>query len=313
MRWSSLVSSSVALSACLPPAPALDAGDADATKPPPHDTATGDGSPAATTGTAGDDSSLPTIRIATYNVEGLDLGGEAVSQADHVARFVADAQLDVLVVQEIQAEGADADVTSLSTALSLAGLDLDHRFVTAQSDGYNAIGVWSRHAINEADAVLDDNTRTVARVHIDTSSGPLWLYGVHLKSGGQADDQAVRRDEATRLAAWLRQHHTLADEFVIVLGDLNTMTAADWSDGGTLDLVTLAEDDDPSDDLWAVNAQALADQATFPAGNSVLDHICLSPAAAARYVAGSIAVAEPLGDGPTGPSDHYPVVAALKL
>ena len=50
---------------------------------------------------------------------------------------------------------------------------------------------------------------------------------------------------------------------------------------------------------------------TNPEWHGLLDHIILSPAAGAHYVPGSVTVPQPYGDGPFGPSDHYPVLLEL--
>ena len=55
----------------------------------------------------------------------------------------------------------------------------------------------------------------------------------------------------------------------------------------------------------------LPESNTNPEWNSLLDHIILSKAAWDHYMTGSVAIEAPIGDGPHGPSDHYPVLLDL--
>ncbi len=250
------------------------------------------------------------LTIATYNVADFDADGTAPPQHSAVARFAATEGIDVLILEEIQSAASDDDVTAFTRALEVVSHPMPHRAVTAMSDGFNAIGVWSRFPLIDVDEILEENTRTVLRFGVDAGGTPLRFFGCHLKSGDDPASRSARLREAARLEAYLTAHHDPAREPVIVLGDMNTMSDSDWADQGTLSRLRLTSDNpkNSANDLTAVNLEALPEGWTYPAMESLLDHILLSPAAMSRYRPESVRLAAPLGDGVPSPSDHLPVM-----
>ncbi len=251
------------------------------------------------------------IKLATYNVNDFDLDGTADSQADHVARFVAEMGIDVIVLEEVQTE----DQSEFSAALEAVDYAMDFVAVSSMSDGYNAIGVWSRYPIS-TEEILTGHVRRVLRVDAQVSDvSTVSLYGCHLKSGTGFDDLEERINQARELEVYLKKNHDPNLENVVVLGDMNTMSEGDWTPGGTMDALTLKSDNPgaPENDFIPVNHTYLPDQWTNPGWESLLDHIILSPHAMDNYVEGSVQILHPKGDGPFGPSDHYPVHLTLAL
>ena len=168
------------------------------------------------------------ITVATYNVEDFDLGGKGEAQHAHVARFARASGVDVLVFQEMQHGTGSDDAELFTRALETISYAMPHHAVSTMSDGFNAIGVFSRLPLGDAAEVLPENTRTVYRFQVLIGQIPLWFYGCHLKSGTDAASRGKRKQEAMRLASFIIESHNLVaehlDYFVarlgISLGDL---------------------------------------------------------------------------------------------
>ena len=251
------------------------------------------------------------VTLATFNVENFDLGGEAEGQYDHVAAFAAEFRVDILVLEEVQKDGSFDDEALFSEALAAAGYEMPYVAFSTMSDGFNALAVWSRYPLSGFEEILPANTRTAIRFEADADKAVLSFVGCHLKSGADGEAFALRREEATRIAAYIDESFDLSTDAVVLLGDLNTMTDADFASSGTLDVLDLSFSGKGS--LYPVNWRELPDTPTYPSTGSVLDHIFVSPSIREAYVEGSVAVPRPEGDGPCGPSDHCPVLVGLRL
>lgn len=256
-----------------------------------------------------------TVTLATFNVEDFDLGGDGSPQHLPVARFAQSYGVDILVLQEIQHGGPDDDAETFSRALESLDYPMPYQALTPMSDGHNAVGLWSRFPVDAAEALLPENTRTVLRARVTVGQSPVWIYGCHLKAGTAPEDVARRTAEASRLAALLLDAHDPAATPLVVLGDMNTASEGDWLQSGTLAELTLTSDNpgNADNDLVPVNRQELPENPTVAAGDLLLDHILLSAFLWERYTPGSVAVPHPDGDGPHGPSDHFPVLLDLRL
>jgi len=252
------------------------------------------------------------ITVATYNVEDFDLGGAAGGQYANVAAFARDYGLGVLVVVEVQPD----DEAAFANALTDVGYSMEYHSFSSMSDGFNAIGVWSRYPFLSIDELLTQNTRTVYgfEIKVGPKSEHVWFYGCHLKSGSDAASLTKRQTEAQLIESYVLDNHDPVTESVVVLGDMNTMNDEDWLAAGTIGYLTLQSDNpgNTANDFTAVNYTELPQEWTDPGWKDILDHIILSPEAMKHYVDGSVEVPHPAGDGDYGPSDHYPVVLKLQ-
>jgi endonuclease/exonuclease/phosphatase family metal-dependent hydrolase len=263
---------------------------------------------------AGDTPPPTEVTLATYNVENFDFGGTGEEQYAAVARFAATEAVDVLVLEEIQNDAAGDDEAAFTRALDDASYPMAYHSLSSMSDGFNAIGVWSRFPLSDVREILRENTRTVLRFGVQIDDDRLWCYGCHLKSGGDSLSRSRRREESARLEAYIAKNHDPASEHIAVLGDMNTMSDDDWRDGGTMSCLALRSDNpgNTANDLTAVNYRELPEGWTYPARSSLLDHLLLSPAALERYQTGSVRIPEPVNDTGRAPSDHLPVVLDLR-
>ena len=259
---------------------------------------------------AGDAPPSTAFTVATYNVENFDLGGDADGQYANVAAFAAEAELDVLVLQEVQQDANGDDIMLFIQALGDAGYSMPYFESSSESDGFNALAVWSRIPIWDFEEIARQNTRTAIRFAVGYSGPDVTLIACHLKSGEDPTSAAKRTQEARVLAAYIMDHLNRIGETLILLGDMNTSARADFVPYGTLDLLTLPQS--PKGQLVPVNLNELPDTPTYPSSGGILDHILLSPATLQYYISGSAAVPHPAGDGPYGPSDHYPVLVKLR-
>ncbi len=183
------------------------------------------------------------------------------------------------------------------------------------SDGYNASAVWSRYPLSNFEEILSENTRTVYVFNAAVNKKNVLFMSCHLKSGGDTKSVAIRIEEAHRIEKYISDNLEPSIGDIILLGDMNTMSAADRSSGGTIDILSLRSNnpDDETDDFYPVNYIELPNIFTYPLSKAILDHIILSPPARQKYIPNSIKIPTLYGDGPFGPSDHLPVVIKLNI
>lgn len=266
----------------------------------------------------------------TYNVENFDKGGDIASGTyTEIANIVKTNNTDIINLCEVQS--TDNDEASFNAALTASGWPMAHHAFSSLSDNYNSIGYFSRYPISDVSEILSANARTIYRYKMTVEDKEIWFYGCHLKSSTNSASEKRRKKEAKRLANYIRgNHHDLASEYIVILGDMNTMNTGDWSEnppatGGksTVDYLELRDDSDPSNNFTSItrlkatinfSGAGSSDYTTtwnYPNGLP-LDHIILSPALYAKYIdetkyrVGS-------GNKHTNPSDHYLVTLRIRL
>jgi len=260
------------------------------------------------------------LTVATWNVEGLDLGGDAPSGTyDGVALALKNASVEIVAFEEIQV----ADVPKLQAALAKHGGDLPNFAISSQSDGYNSFAVASKHPIIEATEVVMPSSgkwpRSVYKVRVDAGRG-LTLFVCHLKSGADASSLAKRVSQAEAIGRYFTETYgsAISTETLVLLGDMNTMSTGDREGArATLPLLGLRTDGDSSNDFESMTESLFAASDSYTWEGSVsgvhtrssLDHILLSKGARARYISGSLRIyrTDP-SSTMTANSDHYPVV-----
>ncbi len=262
------------------------------------------------------------VTIATYNVENFDLGGDEKAQYSYIAQFAMDENIEILVVQEMQTR--DSDISGFSTALTNIGYPMVFQGNTSMSDGFNAIGVWSKYPIPVQENILNSaGPRSIYRFKVQVGVNEIWFYGCHLKSGAKKYAFEIRVEQAAKLEEYITNNHDLQNDNIVILGDMNTMgynggVNEDFTAKGTLVHLEFRSDDDETNDFTAVNYRLLdsSEHYTFPGENekykSLLDHIILSRNAMKNhYETGSVYIPRQDGFGEHEPSDHYPVVLEL--
>ncbi|HPN82643.1 MAG TPA: endonuclease/exonuclease/phosphatase family protein, partial [Spirochaetota bacterium] len=258
---------------------------------------------------------VATYTIMTYNVEKFDKGGE-ISGGTYstIATIVKTNQADVINLCEV--ENNDGDEASFATALTTTGWAMNYHSFSSMSDNYNSIGAFSRYSLSDVSEILDPpGPRTIYRYKVTFASGnAVWFYGCHLKSGTESSAQELRVEQAQALANYLRANHNLATDYIVLLGDMNTMNSGDWTVGNTVTMLELKDDGDASNDFTSFGRTAIYPNTTtfnFPSGLT-LDHIVISPALMTKYVAGS---AKRIGSGnaSSNPTDHYAVRIKITL
>jgi len=258
---------------------------------------------------------VATYTIMTYNVENFDKGGE-ISGGTYstIAATIKTNQADVLNLCEVQ--NNDGDEASFASALTTAGWTMNHHAFSSMSDDYNSIGAFSRYSISDVSEILDPpGPRTIYRYKVTFASGSaVWFYGCHLKSGTQTAAEDLRVEQAQALANYLRANHNLDTDYIVLLGDMNTMNTGDWTTGRTVALLELKDDADASNDFTSFGRTVIYPNTTtfnYPSGLT-LDHIVISPALMTKYVSGS-AMRIGSGTASSNPTDHYAVRIKITL
>lgn len=266
------------------------------------------------------------ITIVTFNVEDFS----AYNSYTEVAEFIVSSNVDVIVFEEVQVIAQ----TQLANALSVLGSDLTN-FGYSSSGGYGGdyLAYWTRWPTDsEADLLTGTLTdpvsscsydfgslRPIFRFRVNVVGNYIWFYAGHLKAEANCDgtgcysDSCIkrRRAQAAALESYIKAGHDEENEYIVILGDMNTAQSTDFASGNTVDMLTLKSDNpgNTANDFIDVNYTLIPGSYTYPGYNSLLDHIILSPALYAKYVAGSVAVPHPAGN----PSDHYPVILRVNL
>ncbi len=272
--------------------------------------------------------SATTVVIMTYNVEKFDKGGDIPSGTyAAIANTVKTNSTDIINLCEVESSGNDE--TSFSSALTTAGWAMNYHAFSSMSDDYNSIGHFSRYPVSDVSEILASSTRTVYRYKVTVGSSAIWLYGCHLKSGTDSTAESRRKTEAQALANYIRANHDESSEYIVILGDMNTMNLGDWSQsppatGGTstVDYLELRDDSDASNNftsLTRVKATINYSNGTsnytttwnYPSGLP-LDHIILSPALYARYIS-ETKYRVGSGTASSNPTDHYVITLRVTL
>lgn len=265
------------------------------------------------------------VRVATWNVEGFDLGGMNLNGTyDSISSVLVRTSIDVVAFEEVQS----SDLPLLKTALANAGSKLQFITSSSMSDGFNGLTVASSYPIESASEVLLPSgttwPRSIFKVKINIGKG-LTLFVCHLKSGTDASSLNKRKMQANALANYLRDTYgdVIAIEQLIVLGDMNTMNAEDrFESGNTLKYLQLQDDLTQSNDFISMTEQLFLNNDNYTwegvvsgvSTKSALDHILLSTNLKNKYVKDSLKIyrSDP-SVFMSANSDHYPVFLDLNL
>jgi len=258
---------------------------------------------------------VATYTIMTYNVEKFDKGGEISGGTyDTIATIIKTNQADVLNLCEVENNGGDE--ANFASALTTTGWTMNYHSFSSMSDDYNSIGTFSRYSISDVSEILDPpGPRSIYRYKVTFASGSaVWFYGCHLKSGTTLSDQNERIAQAQALANYIRANHNLVTDYIVLLGDMNTMNSGDWTSGNTVSLLELKDDANSSNDFTSFGRTVIYPNTTtfnYPSGLT-LDHIIVSPALMNKYVSAS---AKRIGSGyaADNPTDHYAVRIKITL
>lgn len=282
------------------------------------------------------------LRVLTWNLRDcaatLPGTGERLSLHDAIAGTIAGIAPDLALLQEIQQDDEKGgDIALLQVALAKAGWSMPYQ-VSVETGGQDDLALFSRHPIRESGAVLqpggtDPWPRPGLRALVLLGPAELEVYNFHFKAMSDAKSEAARAAQAKAAAALLR--NSLAERggaaadggvggrryFALLGGDFNTINPGDrQGEASTLRSLTLRDDQDASNDFVALNETLLPGVPTYAdeRWRSVTDHLIVSgdlagasggpPAAAVR-----IAGLPPPERGAVPVSDHYPVVADLRL
>ncbi len=154
---------------------------------------------------------LVTLRLASWNVNSLR------QRIDHLARFAAEVNPDVICLQETKVRDDDFP------AEAIRAMGYDHHLVHGQKS-YNGVAILSRRPFDAAATLVwcgkDD------RRHASVRFGELEIHNFYVPSGGSLPDPAVNDKFAHKLkflkemAAWARQDG-LRSRKAVLLGDMN--------------------------------------------------------------------------------------------
>ncbi|MCE1195112.1 endonuclease/exonuclease/phosphatase family protein, partial [bacterium] len=243
----------------------------------------------------------PTLRVATWNVRDCAAwdaaSGERIALHDYVAGSIKAAAADVIVLEEIQADGSKGgDIALLSVALARAGWAMPYVAVV-DAKGEDDLAVFSRYKIDRDGPVLEPGAagawpRPGIFASVEAEGGKLDLYGFHFKAMGDAKSASARRAQAEALGDYLRATYGagLPKAAIVVAGDFNIAADSDLGEkNSTLSALRLTGDGDPANDFTALNDRFRRNEPTFVDSrySSVLDHILVSPALAAGLGPGS--------------------------
>lgn len=285
---------------------------------------------------AQDQPTLPTLKVATYNIENAfdvyddpytnDEGTDVKLRWEYeaIAGAIKTMDADIVGFQEIENEA----VLQALVDEYLPDMGYEHVAVPLSNDARGIkVGIVSRLPIISVTSYrwqtlsLPDNTRTwrfardLFHARLELPDGRMLnVFVVHLKSKGsrEGDPQSVmwRSSEALRIRQIIDQMLAVnPQELIVLMGDFNSLP-------GEPAINTLLA---PATDGSKVLSDAhyllpMPDRTTYPSErfpNSVIDFIFTSPALSARLIPESSKV---LNDPElTKGSDHYPVVAEFDL
>jgi endonuclease/exonuclease/phosphatase family metal-dependent hydrolase len=294
--------------------------------------------------------------ILSWNVEKFDKGvgpGNAArpdgtaTYFNEIAAIIKTNNADVLGLAEVtDANPGEAD--NFAAALSAASHPMPHYQFSSRSDNYNCIGYYSRYPVSNVSeigrpgtAANWGGTRTILRYKVAFPGGrDVWFYSCHLKSGQDSGSISRRVTEAAGLGDYIRANHNIYTDYIVVMGDMNTMNAVDWPstmppsndsstasgfDGGrvptgdpwwcSVSLLEHRDQPDPAAWFTSLTRESIYPETTQPAwqNSCPLDHIIISPALYNNhYVAGSMRRII-TGSEAESPSDHYAVRCQLSF
>ena len=147
------------------------------------------------------------MRVVTWNVNSLR------ARMDHLARFVAEVDPDVICLQELKL-APDQIPTD-----ALAELGLPHQVLLGQP-AYNGVALLSKHPVTDPQRGFVDHDDPQARVVAATVQG-VRIYGLYTPNG-----QSVGSPAFLYKLAWLDQLHREVHRYdpgsdLLVCGDMN--------------------------------------------------------------------------------------------
>ncbi|HBE46343.1 MAG TPA: hypothetical protein DDW14_03085 [Spirochaetaceae bacterium] len=161
--------------------------------------------------------------------------------------------------------------------------------------------------------------RPVLEAHINVAGRELVLYNAHFKAFDDAKSLAARRAQASALASLLRAQYgdRIKGAAIILAGDFNTIMPEDMAPNtGTLDMLQLRDNEDPSDDFLSASLKWRYPEPTFISArySSITDHLIISPALAAHAGKNDIAIVDAPDSGYGFPlSDHKILILSLLI
>jgi endonuclease/exonuclease/phosphatase family metal-dependent hydrolase len=298
----------------------------------------------------------PYLIIAVLNAEDfhtenqVGLGIHTAGTYAAVADLIEANAIDIIVFNEC----SPWDARQLSDALAARDIAMTYRITSTrtsnpQSDDRfdDEISIFSRFNITHFSQIIrgdypypDDGgyynaPRFILRARVDVGGRPIYFYGAHLKATSASTletDIKRRRAQAHALETFIKANHTPETDSIVILGDMNTTEASEFTYTGTLGCLMLKCDNpgNTANDFIAVNVKYLPidwNGLGYPSGHSggytwrsyfshnpwtgLLDHIILSPALYARYVPDSVDIL--LKGVEPRISDHYPILLKIAL
>lgn len=265
------------------------------------------------------------IRIATWNLHdcsATDQKSGAVRLFHSlIARTLRDEKIDIIALQEVQVEGRKgADIVLLQRALEEAGWPMAQA-AWAKSLQNDDLAILSRFPIKASAAELNPSSapwpRPVLYARIAIEAGTIDIYNAHFKAFQDAKSLEARKSQARALASLLKNRYGtgISHAAVILAGDFNTIIPEDMeARTGTLALLTLQDDSDPSNDFESANLKWNYLKPTYMSRQyaSVTDHLVLSPLLTARAGSDAVELIDPPDSGFGFPiSDHRLLVLCL--
>ena len=254
----------------------------------------------------GPNSGFSIIRIATWNVKDCSTINQKTKETFLLHPFIAEAikgaRIDIIAIQEIQTEGRKgADISFLQDALQDIGWPMPN-VAWARSPQNDDLAIFSRFPIAESRTILEPSgqpwPRPVLETCIDLVDMRLYLYTAHFKAYDDQKSLSVRIAQAQALASHLRQRfgQSIREAAIILAGDFNTISPYDMqSKTGTIEILRLRDNEDPTDDFLSLNLEWLYFKPTYKSKSyaSITDHIIVSPLLAAKADKNSIEIIDP--------------------
>jgi len=289
--------------------------------------------------------------IMSYNICGFDQGfyigtggEERITYYAEIAQIVKTNNVQVLCLQEVSDGWGNEPRLLENFVRTLSNISHPMRYFahTSFSDGLNSVAYCSRYPVSNVAELPPspenpnqtwEYMRTVQRYKVTFPGNiDVWFYGCHFSSATDPYYADLRKGEAKNLAKYIREHHDLRTERIMILGDMNTIMAEDWPQdiiddpfpekipAGNPQDCTLAyllfhDTNDPSVFFTSLTHLYIYPTATYMMEPDwfPLDHFILSPVLYRdHYVPDSTKLLK-VGGIDENPSDHYPLICKLLL
>ncbi len=264
------------------------------------------------------------LTFATYNLCDLTV----VNAYSKLAKYINDNNIDILVVQEIQPEDKDLILSELNKLNISMAVQYSSYGGYSSENGNDWLAVFSKYKIENFETILNETyqdpisksyysfttMRPVIKFTVNVFGNPVTVFSLHLKAEspypGCTDCINKRRAQAFALESYIKENFNPENDKIIIAGDANTATDADFVQSNTLDILTLKSDNPTvtENDFTPVN-YTFKNESTHTVYYGLLDHIILSPQLMNNYIENSIEVITPYGI----PSDHKSVLLKLEF